>query len=90
MCGLLERGPFFVASMLSVVPCSHLVFVSLMKRGLLIRQWRNHYIVDAHHDGHFVDMNKTKCHGFHSKWKCDPDRWIYLEVLEIIEGNGLP
>jgi len=42
----------------------------------------------VHHGGHFVNNEALKYIGNTSTWSCDPDRWSYFEVVDIVKQIG--
>ncbi|RDX97566.1 hypothetical protein CR513_19655, partial [Mucuna pruriens] len=45
---------------------------------------RDYFEVVVHHGRHFVNRDKLDYLGYDSTWKCDPDRWSYFEIIDLL------
>ena len=42
----------------------------------------------VHHDGHFINNGALEYIGDTSTWSCDPNRWSYFEIVDIVKQIG--
>jgi hypothetical protein len=42
-----------------------------------------------HYGGYFINKTTLDYVGKYSEWNCDPDKWSYWEILDILKGKGV-
>ncbi|KAK2354662.1 hypothetical protein QL285_092151 [Trifolium repens] len=47
------------------------------------------FVCVFHYGGCFINKKTLDYVGKDSEWRCDPDKWSYWEILDILKGKGL-
>ncbi|WJX95116.1 hypothetical protein P8452_76473 [Trifolium repens] len=47
------------------------------------------FVCVFHYGGYFINKTTLEYVGKDSEWRCDPDKWSYWEILDILKGKGV-